>query len=213
MSWSIGEIGALAVKASRGCGFSWGIAEEAGFAVKWLQARHLPGTAALCQYLTWYGTGHHVDWPEAVGKESAYCPLRTGTAFADGALPANLSLVRLCFPLLIVPFLACRTAGGHIRLEMEDIRLNISADSVSCTHNDTAILRPMAAAVISFHMEPDSSDGAMPYCFTPKHPLPRVPDHTSCCVNQLGRFAHNTYAPATEQSRLLGAGAGLNDND
>ena len=29
----------------------------------------------------------------------------------------------------------------------------------------------------------------------------------------LGRYAHKTYAPATEASRLSGAGAGLNDND
>jgi hypothetical protein len=29
----------------------------------------------------------------------------------------------------------------------------------------------------------------------------------------LGRFAHRTYVPATEASRLKGAGAGLTDND
>jgi hypothetical protein len=29
----------------------------------------------------------------------------------------------------------------------------------------------------------------------------------------LNRFAHHTYAPATEASRMLGAGAGLYDND
>ena len=29
----------------------------------------------------------------------------------------------------------------------------------------------------------------------------------------LNRLAHRTYAPATEESRLKGAGAGLSDND
>ena len=33
------------------------------------------------------------------------------------------------------------------------------------------------------------------------------------CWDTLNRFAHRTYAPATEESRLLGAGAGLSDND
>jgi len=33
------------------------------------------------------------------------------------------------------------------------------------------------------------------------------------CIAVLTRFAHNTYAPATEASRLAGAGAGLSDND
>ena len=32
-------------------------------------------------------------------------------------------------------------------------------------------------------------------------------------VKTLTNFAERTYAPATEESRLLGAGAGLGDND
>ena len=42
MSWSLGEIGALATKAARGSGMDWGLADEAGYAVKWLQRRQLP---------------------------------------------------------------------------------------------------------------------------------------------------------------------------
>jgi hypothetical protein len=33
------------------------------------------------------------------------------------------------------------------------------------------------------------------------------------CVTALQHFAGKTYAPATDESRLAGAGAGLNDND
>jgi hypothetical protein len=33
------------------------------------------------------------------------------------------------------------------------------------------------------------------------------------CVTALQYFAEKTYAPATDESRLAGAGAGLNDND
>ena len=36
MSWSLSEIGALATKAARGSGMDWGLADEAGYAVKWL---------------------------------------------------------------------------------------------------------------------------------------------------------------------------------
>ena len=35
MSHSLGEVEALARKAARGGGYSWGMAEEAGFAVRW----------------------------------------------------------------------------------------------------------------------------------------------------------------------------------
>jgi hypothetical protein len=41
----------------------------------------------------------------------------------------------------------------------------------------------------------------------------RVESTASECIATLTRFAHNTYAPATEASRLAGAGAGLSDND
>ncbi len=41
----------------------------------------------------------------------------------------------------------------------------------------------------------------------------RLPDQFACCVDRLTGYAHRTYAPATSQSRLAGAGAGLTDND
>ena len=40
-----------------------------------------------------------------------------------------------------------------------------------------------------------------------------MPTTATACVSVLENFAKNTYAPATEQSRLVGAGAGLNEND
>ena len=46
-SWSLNEIEALAKKAARGSGCSWGVAEDAGRAVRWLEARGLPGAEAL----------------------------------------------------------------------------------------------------------------------------------------------------------------------
>ena len=86
MSWSLGETGALAVKAARGAGFAWGLAEDAGFAVVWLQARGLPGAPALCSYLNWYSaTKHHPD--EKTGR----CPLLTGAAISDGVISAPQS--------------------------------------------------------------------------------------------------------------------------
>ena len=54
MSWSVGESGALALKAARGAGMSWGQAEEASFAVRWLQQRGAPGVEALANYLASY---------------------------------------------------------------------------------------------------------------------------------------------------------------
>ena len=43
--------------------------------------------------------------------------------------------------------------------------------------------------------------------------ITRVNDRFTCCVDRLDAYAHRTYAPATGQSRMSGAGAGLTDND
>ena len=46
MSWSLGETGAIALKATRGAGMTWGLAEEASEAIVWLQGRGLPGAVS-----------------------------------------------------------------------------------------------------------------------------------------------------------------------
>ncbi len=51
MSWSLGEVRALAIKAARGSGLHWGMAEEAGFACHWLENHGLPGTSLLSSLL------------------------------------------------------------------------------------------------------------------------------------------------------------------
>ena len=43
--------------------------------------------------------------------------------------------------------------------------------------------------------------------------ITRVDGRFICCVDRLDAYAHRTYAPATGQSRMSGAGAGLTDND
>ena len=83
MSWSLGETAALALKAARGAGLSWGMAEEAAGAVFWLHQRGLPGISALCGYLD--VCGH-----DRTG-EYALCPLETGSALSDGTRPCPVN--------------------------------------------------------------------------------------------------------------------------
>ena len=48
---------------------------------------------------------------------------------------------------------------------------------------------------------------------TPVTTASRVPANAAPHIAVLTRFASRTYAPATEASRLAGAGAGTSDND
>ena len=109
MSWSIGETSALALKATRGAGLSWGLAEEAAGAVAWLHERNLPGVAALCSYL-----GAVAGHPS---EDNPACPLLTGSAFSDGTITApsgagaRIDLGRVLSPLLLLPFIASLPPG------------------------------------------------------------------------------------------------------
>ena len=52
MIYSLSEIDATCKKAARGSGLSWGYAEEAGKAARWLAAHQLPSTELLAAYLS-----------------------------------------------------------------------------------------------------------------------------------------------------------------
>ncbi|MFZ8924098.1 DUF3726 domain-containing protein [Alphaproteobacteria bacterium LSUCC0226] len=208
MSWSLGEIGALSTKAARGCGMDWGLADEAGYAVKWLQRRQLPGIAALCRYLSWRQTGEITAWPDVTGDQGHYCPIATGAAYGDGLFGDEVEFSRMRTPLLLIPFIALRADITPIAISLETVVFSLSQDGFAYSGNDTAILTAASHCRISTKI-----DHMPPLTRISDTDLPRVPETAAACVTVLNSFAKNTYAPATEASRLAGAGAGLSDND
>ena len=65
--WSVSETSSLAIKAARGVGMPWGIAEEAGFALRWLTRNGAPGVVAICRYLSAYQRAKYCHSTLAVG--------------------------------------------------------------------------------------------------------------------------------------------------
>ena len=208
MTWSISEIGALATNAARGSGLDWGLAEEAGYAVKWLQRRQLPGVMALCRYLSWRHDGSLKSWPDKTGAHGHYCPIAIGAAYCDGAFGDEAKFSRIKIPLLLIPFVAIRITKTPLEINIGSSRFYLAKDQIGYTNNDTAILIDAADCQISI------ARSRLPHItITSVSNLPRVPASATACVSVLERLAKNTYAPATEESRLAGAGAGLSDND
>jgi len=199
MSWSLGEMAALALKATRGAGLPWGLAEEAAGAVFWLHQRNLPGISALCGYLA------SRDQPQRTG--TALCPLVTGAALSDGSHPCpsqmddTIDLGVVAAPLLLLPFVAT-ISPGTIWLEAGAAS---TATSSPPDHWHSDWLRGSAACQLRCDAGPQIDPGHAGQT--------RLADHFACCVDRLTGYAHRTYAPATSQSRLAGAGAGLTDND
>ncbi len=103
VSWSLGEISALAIKAVRGSGLPWGLAEEAGWALRWLGRAGQPGPAALARAL----------------RADDLSALLLGVQAADrGGIDGDLGPVGE--PLLAVPFLTrCVPPGAAWSVETD----------------------------------------------------------------------------------------------
>ena len=203
MSWSLGETAALSLKAARGAGMSWGLAEETAASVVWLHSRGLPGISALCSYL-----GRYLEQPAAPQSPGGGCPIMTGCALIDGMMDVpetssrTLDLGHVHAPLLLLPFVA-RLEPGHYWLQAPGL-----PGPVTSTKGDgwqSQCLRGSGSCTVSL------GDG--PQVDPELEIITRVDGRFTCCVDRLDAYAHRTYAPATGQSRMSGAGAGLTDND
>jgi hypothetical protein len=218
VSWSLGEIRALALKATRGSGMPWGLAEEASEAVTWLQARSLPGVSALCRYLNWYQLQKTLvpNWTGILIESNTipYCPFVIGTAISDGAVKippdvntkASLGLIRQ--PVLLLPFLSSSVQKDYGLYVGNSFISDVLVDEEALLHLDfpkaflmdeaECFIRPVSKALSDFQ---------------PKTPPFRLPDCYGGCIDVLNKFANRTYAPSSEQSRTTGAGANLINDD
>ena len=205
ISWSLGETAALATKAARGAGMPWGLADETGVAVSWLHAHGIPGLAALCRYLKWRDNGIVTQWPDRPAGAACYCPIALGTAYMDGAIPLTLATGTIREPVLMLPFIAKRNTDQPMQVDLGDMSIHLSKDGVCSPYLNTALLISQANCAINH-----ATDTTAMAHYELTH---RVPSYFFGCVAVLTEFAKKTYAPATDESRMAGAGAGLNDND
>lgn len=188
MSYSLNETEALVRKAARGAGYSWGEAEDAGRAVRWLEARSLPGAAAALHLFGLKTTG-------ALAPDS--CGLTLGTRLSDGVLPEG-TLANVDAPLLLLPF--AHAMGTDQTLTW--------LTGTACLGTDgTATLTGAPPALRDDMTLSQGRSTGTSLIATTRADIPQA------VIDGLTALAARTYAPATEASRLLGAGAGLSDND
>ncbi len=209
MTRSLGEVDAMARKAARGAGYAWGLAEEAGSAVRWLEARGLDGCAALAATLQTVDQGldgfsPDADWTSASG---ALCPVMTGAALSDqiADFETELSFGPVIAPILLVPVVAYMAMQRQ-----QDMTLEAGSGRAVVNGGGLRTEGPFStgACAVTIRAGGAGDGGALQVAElrTRSDVLPDIWD-------QLDHFATKTYAPATEASRLKGAGAGLTDND
>lgn len=216
MSYSLNEIEAQAKRAARGAGLSWGMAEEAGRATRWLASHNLPGPALLCHLLTQNdGVPQDQIAPRMDGGawsafSGALCPLAAGATLNDTAdqmdAGQTIKMADVSCPLLVLPFAAW--AALHlkqpVRVIWQDVQIDTDGEGI-WIDGAAAGIGATEAETLKCHLTLARQD-------PPRSPSIRGSVSSEVWA-RLNAFAHRTYAPATEASRILGAGAGVSDND
>lgn len=212
---SLAEIDAMGRKAARGAGHAWGMAEEAGRAARWLAAYRLPGPQRLAALLDVCDGAvserapvkTEPRWHAASGM---LCGITCGSAISDRAADIAageaFELEAVAEPLMILPFL-CRVA--------RDLDFG-----VEFTVGDTRLVATPEGPVWPGPSNPDipaaspvnvrRADGA---AGTLRRHTPEGYAVPVAVWRTLDAYAARTYVPATEASRVSGAGAGTMDND
>lgn len=215
MLYSLNEIEALCKRAARGSGLSWGLSEDAARASRWLASFALPGPRMLAELLELNDrlpigdvapASLSNEWQAPLGRMS---PVIAGASMSDCAARIRsgetIVMHNVTQPLLVLPFagLAASSMNTAFQISWDDIqfstdgnKLSMQGNSALVTASHTHQLICTSASTVTDSM-PSSSRAAID------------PDSLA----RLSLLASRTYAPATEQSRASGAGAGLDGND
>lgn len=186
MSYSMSEIESHCRKATRGAGFSWGEAEDAGQAVRRLSAAGLAGADALLACLTAREAGKV--------KDSA-CPIKLGNQMIDGANP---DLNACHTPLLLLPFLSLLADDQGTALSLQGKTFQGLATPDGGLH--------------LIHPAPEDSGLRILPSAAPSAELVWRAECSQETYDALNLFCQRTYAPETDASRAKGAGAGEDGN-
>lgn len=192
---SLSEIAALAARATRGAGRSWGEAEEAAEAACWLARAGLDWAGALLAVL---------DTPAA----DADCAVRAGIELADGAtLSATNQTVRrrVNSPCFLLPFVAriADQTGQRIRLAAGEMQVVLAPRTCPLIAGPLCISGPAEVTIT-----PDQQDS--PAC--PDWPQSHRGTVRASEYARLTQLMMAFTVPTSAHS-LAGAGAQGSDND
>ena len=235
--YSLGEIDALARKATRGAGYSWGIAEETGKSVRWLSAYGFSGAEALAEHLLISANQHQNLMPKLINdepytlkfqnknKQSSLCALSCCALINDLGHHIQADKV-LSFNHMLFPLLALSAAGRVAETYEIAVLFEYDETEIICDSNgirikttppllnditfssSESVKRPCAE--LGFLSSISSSSVLCKKIQTviknTHYPNPQSREIPQKIIDTLEKFAHKTYAPESEESRLRGAG-------
>ena len=201
---TLSEIDTTSKRATKGAGFSWGIAEEVGKNMRLLELFGLSGIKNLNKYLKDYKKNkfQNITLISETNNANKYpfCPIVLGTNFIDQVnlldKKVNIHMSNVAFPILFLPFAsrASEIIGKKIFLKIEEkeFLLNLN-QSIYSNYLKNEILEACNTINISF-IENNNSFNENEW-------------------KELYKLSEDTFVEESESLKIGAAGAGLTDND
>ena len=199
---SLSEIDTTSKRASKAAGFSWGIAEEIGKAIRSLELFGLPGVINLNLYLKKIKKNHPKKINK-IGKENKNketCPIYCGVAFLDQCKQLEtleiIKFYNVNYPLLILPFIskASEILGKKILIQFNNTSFLANFNKSILSKNIDKQISPLANEINIEFLENKNSFSVQDW-------------------KELYKLSEETFVEESESLQSKGAGAGLTDND
>ena len=199
---SLSEIDTTSKRASKAAGFSWGISEEIGKAVRNLELFGLPGIINLNLYLKKIKKKHpeKISKIEKENKNKELCPIYCGVAFMDQCkqleILKTIKFYNLNYPTLILPFIS-KTS-------------DILGKKISIQFNKSTFLMNFNKSIFSKNIEKQTSPLANEVSI---EFLDNKNSFSDQEWKELYKLSEETFVEESDSLKAKGAGAGLTDND
>ena len=199
---SLSEIDTTSKRASKAAGFSWGVAEEIGKAIRNLELFGLPGITNLNLYLKKIEKKH----PKRVGKiekenrNEEICPIYCGVAFLDQCRKIeflkSIKFYNVNYPMLMLPFInkVSEIVGKKILVQFNKSNFLINFNKSILLKNVEQKVDAIASEVKIDFLENKNLFSEREW-------------------KELYKLSEKTFVEETESLKAKGAGAGLTDND
>ena len=199
---SLSELDTTSKRASRAAGFSWGMSEEIGKAIRNLELFGLPGITNLNLYLKKIKKKHpeKINKIKKENKNKEICPIYSGVAFLDQCYTLEklkiIKFYNVNYPLLMLPFISKSS-----EILGKRILVHFNKSNFITNFNKSILLK-------NINIENNHKTSQLQIEI-----LENKNSFLEKDWKELYKLAEETFVKESDSLKSKGAGAGLTDND
>ena len=201
---SLSEIETIVKRASKAAGYSWGVSEETGKSIRFLELFGLPGIKHINKFFNEKNKSNfenlYLISEKNYSSNNPYCPITLGVSFLDQInVLENLKKIEfnnVAYPIIFISFISrsSEIVGKkiYVKIDGKEILLNLNVN-ISSNFIDQEFPKIANTIEVNFLENKDN--------FT---------EHE---WNNLYKLSENTFVEESDSLKEGAAGAGLTDND